>query len=152
MLVSQKQIIFICIVQLLYCVMIITIDTSALLAVLLNEEHKADIVEVTKGHDLQAPFSLDAEVGNALSAMFKRNRLSLAQARQVLTQFAEIPIRRTKLRLSEAIEIAKNHNIYAYDAYVLDCARQYRSPLLSLDSELKAIGEKLALTVLEVSQ
>lgn len=132
--------------------MVITIDTSALLAVLLNEQHKPDIVEATKGHDLQAPFSLDAEVGNALSAMFKRDRLSLNQARQVLTQFAEIPIRRTKLRLTEATEIAHNYNIYAYDAYVLDCARQYRSPLLSLDSQLKAVGKKLELTVLEVSQ
>lgn len=132
--------------------MIITIDTSALLAVLLNEQHKADIIEVTKGHELQAPLSLDAEVGNALSAMFKRDRLSLSQAQQVLAQFVEIPIRRTKLRLAEATEIASNHNIYAYDAYVLDCARQYRSPLLSLDKKLKAIGEKLNLTVLEVSQ
>jgi len=97
---------------------IVTIDTSALLAVLLNEQHKPDIVKATKGHDLQAPFSLDAEVGNALSAMFKRDRLSLEQARQVLTQFSEIPIRRTKLRLTEAAEIAYNHNIYAYDSYV----------------------------------
>jgi len=132
--------------------MIITIDTSALLAVLLNEQHKQDIVEATNGHDLQAPFSLDAEVGNALSAMFKRDWLSLAQARQVLAQFAEIPIRRTKLRLAEVIELANNHNIYAYDAYVLDCALQYRSALLSLDNKLKAIGEKLDLNVLEVSQ
>ncbi|MDZ7757752.1 type II toxin-antitoxin system VapC family toxin [Rhodohalobacter sp.] len=132
--------------------MIITIDTSALLAVLLNEPHKSSIVGLTKGHDLQAPASLDAEVGNALSAMFKRDRLSLAQAQQVLTQFSQIPIRRTKLRLPEAVEIANKHNIYAYDAYVLDCARQYRSPLLSLDSKLKAIGEKLELTLLEVSQ
>jgi len=128
------------------------VDTSALLAVLLNEPHKSSTVGVTKGHDLQAPVSLDAEVGNALSAMFKRDRLSLTQAQQVLTQFSQIPIRRTKLRLPEAIEIANKHNIYAYDAYVLDCARQYRSPLLSLDSNLKVIGEKLELTLLEVSQ
>lgn len=132
--------------------MVITIDISALLAVLLNEQHKPDIVEATKGHDLQAPFSLDSEVGNALSAMFKRDRLSLDDARQVLTQFSEIPIRRTKLRLKESTELAYKHTMYAYDAYVLDCARQYRSPLLSLDSQLKGIAGKLELTVLEVSQ
>lgn len=132
--------------------MVITIDTSALLAVLLNEQHKPAIIEVTQGHDLQAPFSLDAEVGNALTAMFKRGRLSLKEAQQVLIQFDDIPIRRTKLRLIEATKIAFNHNIYAYDAYVLDCARQYRSPLLSLDNQLKVIGEKLELNVLEISQ
>lgn len=130
--------------------MMITIDTSALLAVLLNEQHKLTLIEATKGHDLQAPFSLDAEVGNALSAMFKRGRLSLEEAQQVLTQFAEIPIRRTKLRLTEASEIAYKHSIYAYDAYVLDCARQYRSPLLSLDNQLKTVGEQLELRLVEV--
>lgn len=139
-------------VQLLYWGMVITIDTSALLAVLLNEQHKPAIIEATQGCDLQAPFSIDAEVGNALSAMFKRGRLSLKEAQQVLAQFDNIPIRRTKLRLIEATNIAYDHNIYAYDAYVLDCARQYRSPLLSLDNQLKTIGKKLELNVLEVSQ
>lgn len=132
--------------------MVITIDTSALLAVLLNEKHKPQIVEATKGYELIAPFSLDAEIGNALSAMFKRDRISLSQAQQVLKQFVEIPIRRSKLRLAKSIEIANTHNIYAYDAYVLDCALQYRSPILSLDNQLKAIAEKLELTVLEVIQ
>lgn len=132
--------------------MVITIDTSALLAVLLNERHKPAIIEATKGHDLQAPISLDAEVGNALSAMFRRRRLSLEEAKQVLTQFAEIPIRRTKLRLTEATRLAHAHNIYAYDAYVLDCARQYRSPLLSLDNQLITIGKELELSLIEVSK
>ena len=133
------------------CNMIITIDTSALLSILLNEEHKPGIVEATKRHTLQAPFSLDAEIGNALSAMFKRKRLSLEQARQIFSQFATIPIRRTRLRLSESSELAYNHNIYAYDAYVLDCALQYRTPLLSLDNQLKAVGKELSLHTLEIS-
>lgn len=131
--------------------MVITIDTSALLAVLLNEQHKPAIIETTKGRDLQAPTSLNAEVGNALSAMFKRDRLTLKEAEQVLAQFNQIPIRRTKLRITEALKLAQAHNIYAYDAYVLDCARQYRSPLLSLDKQLIAIGKKLELNLLEVS-
>lgn len=132
--------------------MIITIDTSALLAVLLNEEHKTKIIEKTKGHSLQAPASLDAEVGNALSAMFKRDRITLDQAEQVLGQFKEISIRRTKLRLREAFQLAHNHNLYAYDAYVLDCALQYRVPLMSLDKELITIGKELELTLLEVTK
>lgn len=128
----------------------ITIDTSALLAVLLNEKHKGAIIEATKGHDLQAPSSLDAEVGNAMSAMFKRNRLTLEQARQAVSQFESIPIRRTKLRLPEAIKLANSHGLYAYDAYVLDCAQQYRSLLLSLDRQLVEIGRELELNVIEV--
>jgi predicted nucleic acid-binding protein len=130
--------------------MTITIDTSALLAVLFNEQHKPFIVEAARGHDLLAPASLDAEVGNALSAMFRRSRLSLKDAEQVLDQFAGIPIRRTSLRLAEAARLAHDLNIYAYDAYVLDCARQYRTPLLSLDQQLINSAKKLELDVTEV--
>ena len=132
--------------------MTVTIDTSALLAVLLNEPHKPAIIEATKGYDLQAPASLDAEVGNALSAMFKRGRITLEDAEQVLAQFAQIPIRRTQLRLTEALRLAHAHDMYAYDAYVLDCARQYPSTLLSLDNPLRAIAQKLGITLLEVSE
>lgn len=137
-------------VQLLYCPMVLTIDTSALLAVLLNEKHKQAIIEITKNHDLQAPASLDAEIGNALSAMFKRERLKLTDAHEALVQFYDIPIRRTPLRLKEATKMAFNHDIYAYDAYVLDCARQHHSPLLSLDHKLLSVGRKLGLNILEV--
>lgn len=130
--------------------MVITIDTSALLAVLLNEQHRPAIIDVTKGHDLQAPASLDAEVGNALSAMFKQNRLRLVDAEQVLGQFSEIPIRRTSLRLDKAVQLANKYNIYAYDAYMLDCARQYRSPLLSLDNQLREVAKQMKLNILEI--
>lgn len=130
--------------------MVITIDTSALLAVLLNEQHRSVIIEVTKGHNLQAPASLDAEVGNALTAMFRRNRLRLADAEQVLDQFSKIPIRRTSLRLDKAVQLANKYGIYAYDAYMLDCARQYRSPLLSLDDQLIEVGKQMKLNLLEI--
>ena len=132
--------------------MVITVDTSVLLSVLLNEKHKEKIVELTKGDELQAPSSLDAEIGNALSAMFKRNRLTLDEARQVIEQYEQIPVRRTKLRLWKAAELAHTYNIYGYDAYVLDCARQYRTSLISLDKELVTIGNKLGLNMIEVAQ
>lgn len=122
-----------------------------MLAVLLNEQHKPAIIDATIGFELQAPISLDAEVGNALSAMFKRNRITLEQAHEALTQFSRIPVRRTKLRLHEATEIACKYNMYAYDGYVLDCALQFRSPLLSLDRSLIEIAKKLNLTMVEIT-
>lgn len=128
----------------------IVIDTSAILAVLLNEERKDAVIVATKGADLLAPASIDAEVGNALSAMFKRDRLTLGQAEQIIEQFEDIPIRRTKLRLEVAIQLASSHNINAYDAYMLDCAQQFQSSLLSLDRELITTGDKLGIEMLEV--
>ncbi|MEX0660721.1 MAG: type II toxin-antitoxin system VapC family toxin [Balneolaceae bacterium] len=131
--------------------MLITIDTSALLAVLVNEPYKANIIELTRESDLQAPASLDAEVGNALSAMIKRNRISASDAEEVIIQYEKIPIRRTQIRLAHAIELAATFNIYAYDAYVLDCAKQYQTPLLSLDKRMVEFAKRLQITTLEVT-
>jgi predicted nucleic acid-binding protein len=130
--------------------MAIVIDTSALLAVLLNESHKPAIIEATKGHDLQAPASLDGEVGNALSNMFKHDRITLAQAQQAIAQFNMIPIRRTPLRIDKALQWAHSYNMYAYDAYMLDCAQQYNMPLLGLDKRLIDIAKESGLSLIEV--
>jgi predicted nucleic acid-binding protein len=51
--------------------MTVIIDISVLLAVLLNEKHKPAITEATKGHNLQAPASLDAEVGKLCQPCLK---------------------------------------------------------------------------------
>lgn len=131
--------------------MIITIDASALMAVLVNETHKANIIELTRDMDLQAPETLDAEIGNALSAMMKRKRITLNQAENVLAQLDGIPIRRTRIRLKHALPIAYRFDMYAYDAYVLDCARQFRTSLLSLDLGMLKAAEALDIRTLEVS-
>ena len=58
----------------------IAVDTSVLLAVCINEPSKPRLIELSAGHALVAPASLHWEVGNALSAMLKRERLTLQQA------------------------------------------------------------------------
>ncbi len=130
--------------------MLITIDTSAILSVLVNEPHKTQIIQLTRDCDLQAPASLDAEIGNALSAMIKRNRLSLDKAQEIINQFNEIPIRRASIRLPQVMGLVHTFKIYAYDAYVLDCSRQYHTPLLSLDKRMIDIAKELQITTLEV--
>lgn len=131
--------------------MIITIDASALLAVLVNEDHKSAIIEMTRGMDLQAPETLDAEIGNALSAMLKRNRITLDKAEKVLGQLSGIPIRRTRIRLRNALAISDRFDMYAYDAYVLDCALQFRTSLLSLDRNMIRVADKLNIRTMEPS-
>jgi predicted nucleic acid-binding protein len=41
------------------------VDTSALLAVVLNEPERANIIAATRGYDLHAPSLLPYEIGNA---------------------------------------------------------------------------------------
>ncbi|HBQ59955.1 MAG TPA: VapC toxin family PIN domain ribonuclease [Balneolaceae bacterium] len=128
----------------------LVIDTSAILAVLLNESNKRKIIHKTEGFDLISPASLDAEIGNALSAMFKRGRISLDQAFQVIEQYSEVPVRRTPLRIVESLKISDEYSLYAYDAYMLDCARQYRSPIMSLDNGLLNVAKELNIEIIEV--
>ena len=39
--------------------------------------------------------------------------------------------------------------IYAYDAYVLHCARALSCPLLTLDARMRKVGAELKITMLE---
>ena len=114
--------------------MAVIIDTSAIIAVLLSEPERAMLVEVTRGAELAAPASVHWEVGNALSAGLKRRRLTLAEGQRALTAYEAIPIRFVDLALS--LELAADHGLYAYDAYLLTCALQQRAPLLTLDAGL----------------
>lgn len=111
----------------------IVIDTSAILAVLLNESAKDQILSKTVGCTLISPFSIDAEIGNAFSAMFKRKRISFEMAFEAIKQFEIIPIRKMNLDLTESLKLCVEKNIYAYDAYMLQCSLTFSKPLLSLD-------------------
>ena len=67
--------------------MYVTIDTSALIAVISNEESKQDIVDLTEGYSLYAPMSVHWEIGNTFSAMFKRKSSSIERAKQALESY-----------------------------------------------------------------
>ena len=128
----------------------ITIDTSAIIAVLFNEQHKAAIIAITQGGDLIAPHSLHWELGNSLSAMFKRKRINIQQAITALEIYSQIPIRFIESEIVEAVGIAFEKDIYAYDAYMLSIALKTNSPLLTLDSALKETAITLGVELLEI--
>ncbi len=132
--------------------MYITIDTSALIAVIGNEDSKQKIVEKTKGCSLCAPMSVHWEIGNAFSAMFKRRSSTIELAKQALTAYREIPIKFMDVPLERTLEISHVQNIYAYDAYLIQCAQQTSTSLLTLDSGLKAVAEKMGVNTLEIEQ
>jgi predicted nucleic acid-binding protein len=129
----------------------IVIDTSAILAVIAEQPEKAELVRLTRGATLVAPSSVHWEVGNALSAMFKRRAIELDEALTLLEAYAAIPIRLTDLALKQAVELSARLNVYAYDAYVIACAVNQRVPILTLDSGLRARARELKLDVLEVT-
>ena len=67
-----------------------------------------------------APRSVHWEIGNAFSAMLKRERIKIEQALQAVKLYRRIPIRFVDVELEETIEIADAVGIYAYDAYLQD--------------------------------
>jgi predicted nucleic acid-binding protein len=128
----------------------ITTDASILIAVVGHEPSRGRAIELTTGHSLVAPGSIHWEVGNALSAMVKRERITLAQAAACLDAYLQIPIKLVDVDLKQSMGLVKQFRMYAYDAYVLVCALHLGTPLLSLDVPLKAAARSLGIEVLEV--
>lgn len=129
----------------------IVIDTSAVIAVIANEPEKPAIVEHTLGANLIAPASVHWEVGNAFSAMFKRRRISLSQSKEAIKIYERIVFRFIDVDLGQSLELSDRLNMYGYDAYVLACALNMRSPLLTLDKKLAAAAPVVGVKVLEVT-
>ncbi len=128
----------------------IVIDTSALIAVIVAEPERDKLIEITKGNTLIGPGSIPWEIGNAFSAMFKKNRLSVEEAQKGLVIFSSIPIRYIEPDFMKVLHLSKENNMYAYDAFFLDCAIRYKAPLLTLDKKLKSVASDLNLDTLEV--
>ena len=130
----------------------LVVDTSVVIAVVTNEAHKERLVAATKGADLIAPASLHWEMGNALSAMVRRGRTTVDQARGALRAYEAIPIRPCDGDLAGAIDLCAGLELYAYDAYVIQCALKHRCPLLTLDRRLMDAAQRAGARVVEVGQ
>ncbi len=130
----------------------LTIDTSAVIAVLLNEPTKPRLIEATDNAELIAPASLHWELGNALSALFRHHRLTFEEAVVVLESYTRIPIKLVDVPLENSLVLAAEFGIYAYDAYMLECARRYRTALLTLDGRMRRIAGKAGIEVLEMKE
>lgn len=130
--------------------MLITVDTSALIAVIGNESSKERAIELTAGHELIAPHSVHWEIGNALSGMIKRKRITRNHASLALAAYERIPLRYLEVGLEESLHWVVKHRMFAYDAYLLECARKSKSALLSLDGALVNIAKSECMRVLEV--
>ena len=128
----------------------ITIDTSAIIAVIANKPERNRLIKITDGATLLAPHSVFWEIGNAFSAMLKRKRIDFESAEKAIKIFHKIPLRLLDVELEKSLYIADKHECYCYDAYLLRCAQKYKSPLLTLDKKLCDIAINMKLKVLEV--
>ena len=130
----------------------IVVDASVLIAVIVNETEKEQLVAVTQDAELIAPMSVHWEIGYAFSSLLKRGRVTIEQALQAIDMYLEIPVRFVEVELANSLELAGALGIYAYDAYLLRCAEKYRLPLLTLDKQLIQAAKNKGISVLEVAE
>lgn len=130
----------------------IVIDTSAVIAVIAGEPERPAIIDLTVGASLAAPASVHWEVGNAFSGLFKRRRITLPVALDAVKSYERMQFRFVDIDLGQSLRLADRLSIYAYDAYVLACALNLRSPLITLDRSLAAVAQDAGIEILEVGR
>jgi predicted nucleic acid-binding protein len=126
-------------------------DTSVIIAAITGAEEKKRLIELTRDCGIIAPASVHWEVGNAFSSLLKRRQVTYLDVVEALKAYEDIPIRFVEVDLGAALQIASELSIYAYDAYLIACARESGAPLLSLDRGLIKAARHLGVQVLEVA-
>lgn len=126
----------------------IVADTNTFLAVTLYEPERDDIIRLTTGYDLVAPEVLPFEIGNALSALFKRHKLSSDELLSVWDATQQIPVDLRSIDIRHALKIASQFNMYSYDAYFLVCAISLNCPLISLDRRMNEVAKSMGIRTL----
>jgi len=89
------------------------IDTSAVLAVLLNEPTRPALIRATQGKNLVAALSLPWEVGNALIAGLRRRRLTRASVNAAWSSYRQVQVRIAEIDVGSALEIASDLHLHA---------------------------------------
>lgn len=130
----------------------VVVDTSALLAVVLEEPERPALVTATEGATLLAPASVTWEVGNALVALIRRQQLTASEAALAWKAYQAISLRLVEVDVGEAVELANGLGLYAYDAYVLVLAERRGLPLLTLDRRLGVAARQIGVSLIEVNR
>ncbi len=124
-------------------------DTNIFLAVALDEPEKNNIIKLTSGSEIFSPEILPYEIGNALSAMVKRKRITKKEALSAQNRANSIPVRLVNIDTYQALKLAIKYDIYAYDAYFLQGAKTLSHPLITLDKRMKQVANELNIELLE---
>lgn len=122
-------------------------DASAFLSVVLNESDRKWVIDKTSGFALISPEILPYEIANALTAMKKKGRLTERETLRAFNISQRIPVRLVPVRIYDALKVAIKFNIYAYDAYYMQCCLEANLPLISLDNRMCEVAKSLSIKV-----
>ncbi|GMO30186.1 MAG: type II toxin-antitoxin system VapC family toxin [Termitinemataceae bacterium] len=126
----------------------ILLDASAIMAVIIEEPEKEQVINITKNVTIVSPSMVPFEIANGLSKMTKRKIIDKNRMVNAFEFFNRIPIKIIETDIKKALEIAGDYNIYAYDAFYLESAKRLGLPLLTFDGNMARIGKEICLTIL----
>jgi predicted nucleic acid-binding protein len=118
----------------------LVVDTSVLLAVLLNEPTRRALVNATVGYSL---------VGAPSLAGVRRKRLSAGDVQQAWASYQSVPVRLAPIDAGRAVNLALESGLYADDGYVLETALAEGLALLTLDLGLARAAQKIGVKLQE---
>jgi len=125
----------------------IILDACAIMAVIVKEPEREQIIQLTKGAIMLSPSMVSYEIANALTKMMKRKIIERERMISAFIYFKQIPMKTVDVDMGSALEIAWEYKIYAYDACYLEVAKRLTVPLLTFDSTMIKIGRELGLNI-----
>jgi predicted nucleic acid-binding protein len=127
----------------------ILLDANVIMAVILNEDNKDLIINITNGSQILSPNVISYEIGNAFSSLYKRHKLNHYEVLNSFDLFLKIPIETLDVDIKSALEISCKYNIYAYDAYYLELAQRLKLLLFTFDLQMAKITSDMNINILK---
>ncbi|MCB1497184.1 MAG: type II toxin-antitoxin system VapC family toxin [Bauldia sp.] len=135
--------------------MSLVLDASIALAWVYSDERN-DAVEGVLEEVLRAGASVPAiwrlDVGNSLELSVRRGRIDRTYRDAALSDLSSLNIvvdaETSQHAWSSTMALAERFGLTLYDAAYLDLAERLASPLASLDNELRAAGQTMAIPLL----
>jgi predicted nucleic acid-binding protein len=104
--------------------------TNIFLAAALDAPEKQRIIHLTTDRLIIVPEILPYEIENALTSIVKRNQITKNEAMSVHAVANHIPVRLAQIDKPQALKLALDSNIHAYDAYFCIVQNHHRVRLL----------------------
>ena len=123
-------------------------DACAIMAVIVKEPERDLVIQLTQDATIVSPNMVSYEIANALTKMMKKKIIEKEQMKNAYNYFKKIPIKIIEVDMEQALEIAWDFKIYAYDACYLESAKRLHLPLLTFDINMIKVGTELGIDIL----
>lgn len=120
----------------------LVVDASVLAAAVFAEPMLDDAVALMRGRALCAPHLVDYELANVALNKVRRKSTTAAAAGSALDALASLDLERHAIAPGDALELAVQYGLTAYDAAYLWLAGNLQAPLATFDAALGAAARK----------